>query len=133
MILGIDASNIKSGGGLNHIIYILKFYQNNKNFKKVIIWTSSDIQKYFDDKKYIIKKTNYFLNKNIVFRIFWQIFLLPFELRNNACNILFQPGAAFTLANIKKVSMCQNLLPFSNSELFKFSLNSFSIRLFMIS
>ena len=52
MILGIDASNIKSGGGLNHIIYILKFYQNNKKFNKVIIWTSSDTQKYIEDKKY---------------------------------------------------------------------------------
>lgn len=132
MILGIDASNIKSGGGLNHIIYILKFYQNNKNFKKVIIWTSSDIQKYFDNKEYIVKKTNYFLNKNIVFRIFWQIFLFPFELRNNACTILFQPGAAFTFANIKKVSMCQNLLPFSNSELLKFSFSFFSIKILIL-
>ena len=132
MILGIDASNIKSGGGLNHIIYLLKFYQNNKNFKKVIIWTSSDIQKYLDNKKNIIKKTNYFLNKNIVFRIFWQIFLFPFELRNNGCDILFQPGATFTFANIKKVSMCQNLLPFSNSELLKFGFSFFSIKILIL-
>ena len=32
MIIGIDASNIKSGGGLNHILGILKFYKN-KNKK----------------------------------------------------------------------------------------------------
>ena len=66
MILGIDASNIKTGGGLTHCLEII----NNKSyidsgFEKVVIWSNKNtLDKIIDDKS-IIKKTSYLLIKGI--------------------------------------------------------------------
>lgn len=133
MIVGIDASNIKSGGGLNHILGILKFYKNeNKKITKIIIWCSFDLKQKIPNNKIIIKKTNIFLNQNLLLRFFWQLFLLPYELYKNNCELLFQPGSTFTLTKVKKISMCQNLLPFYNSELKKFGLRLFLLKILFL-
>ena len=43
MILGIDCTNIGSGGGILHLESILRFPQPEKyGFNKVIIWTKDD-------------------------------------------------------------------------------------------
>ena len=55
MILGIDASNIISGGGLTHLIEILNEFKYHK-INKIIIWSNNKTLKKLKNNKKIIKK-----------------------------------------------------------------------------
>jgi len=56
MILGIDASNIRTGGGLTHLKSILNFIADDTlKFKKVIIWSNTQTLNQLPDKQWIDK------------------------------------------------------------------------------
>ena len=133
MKIGIDASNIVSGGGLNHIVELLSNYelQNNK-IKEIIIWSSNNLLEKIPNNTTIIKKTNIFLNSSKLLRFFWQIFILPKQLKYNQCDVIFLPGGTFVPTVIPKISMCQNLLPFSWFEIKRFGISFFAFKLVII-
>ena len=57
MIVGIDGSNIREGGGLNHIFEILDKYEFNKhNITKIILWGNSKLLLNINDNYFIKKK-----------------------------------------------------------------------------
>ena len=133
MIIGIDASNIKSGGGLRHLIQIVSYINKiNVKVEKVILWSSSDTHKQIKNKKKLVKKTSYWLNKSILHRIIWNIFILPAELKLNKCDILFLPGASIVNTKIPIVSMVQNQLPFSWENIKKFGFSTFFFKLILL-
>ena len=57
MILGIDAFNIKDGGGVTHLVEMLRV-ANPKNFgfTKVIVWGDNKLLSQIDQQKWL-KKT----------------------------------------------------------------------------
>lgn len=116
-ILGIDASNIKFGGGLVHLKETLKY--KNKYFKKIYVWASKNTISKFKKKKYKNVKFNSpnLLNRNIFFRIFWQYFLFEKQLIKNRCNLLFAPSGYHFIKKIPSIVMIQNLIPFSEKKL----------------
>jgi glycosyltransferase involved in cell wall biosynthesis len=113
MNLAIDATNIRSGGGITHLKEILKV--KPKKFKKIYIWSSIKTLSYIEDKKWIKKKTNFFINHSFVASFLWQYLFLDHKLKKMNCNILFVPGGVY-LGNFKFVTMCRNMLPFDNNE-----------------
>lgn len=119
MILGIDASNIISGGGLTHLIEILNEFKYDK-INKIIIWSNKNTLKKLKSNKKIIKKNNFFLNKNIFFRFYWQIFILKRELKKNKCDLLFVPGGSYIGSFKPYVAMSQNMIPFQSEILKKY-------------
>ena len=68
MIIGIDATNIRSGGGITHLKELLNNSNpKNNNFEKIIIWSSYLTLEKIENKFWIIKKSPKFLNKNLFF------------------------------------------------------------------
>ena len=133
MIIGIDASNIKSGGGLRHLVQIASYIDEiDAKVEKVIIWSSNSTLKNIKIKNKIEKKTSNWLNKSILHRIIWNFFILPSELKSNNCNILFLPGASIVNTNIPVVSMVQNQLPFSWEQIKKFGFSYFFFKLILL-
>ena len=133
MKIGIDASNIISGGGLRHINELLSNYElENNKIKTIVIWSSSVLLNKLPNNNKIIKKTSFLLNKNIFLRLFWQIIVLPKQLKHNQCDIVFLPGASFVPTKITKISMCQSLLPFSWFEIKRFGFSFFSLKLIIL-
>lgn len=133
MIIGIDASNIKTGGGLRHLVQIASYIDEiDAKVEKVIIWSSNSTLKKIKIKNKIEKKTSNWLNKSILHRIIWNFFILPSELKSNNCNILFLPGASIVNTNIPVVSMVQNQLPFSWEQIKKFGFSYFFFKLILL-
>lgn len=131
MILGIDASNIISGGGLTHLIEILNEFKYHK-INKIIIWSNNKtLNKLKNDKK-IIKKNNILLNKNIFFRFFWQLFLSKHELRKNKCDLLFVPGGTYIGFFKPYVAMSQNMIPFQPEILTKYRFSSIYLKFILL-
>ena len=123
MIIGIDASNIKSDGGIVHLFELI----NNFNFKKtkikkIIIWGNSQSLKKIKKNSKIrkIKIDNFSSNKIII--LLWQLFFLPYVLKKNNCNILYILGGVLFKKTIPTVSIFQNILPFIEDQTRRYSL-----------
>ena len=96
MIFAIDFVGTNIGSGTKS--YSLNFCNELHNFKikdKIVLFVTKDYYKQLDFKKknnpnirYIIKP-NFF--SNIIFRLIWMQFILPFELKYMGINKLFSP------------------------------------------
>lgn len=129
-ILGIDASNIRAGGGLTHLIELLKVENPIQfGFEKVIIWSSDKTLLLIEDRKWLIKRNHFLLNENLLCRLFWQIIFLNKYAKINKCDILFIPGGTY-LGNFKPfVTLSQNLLPFELNELRRYGFSKMTIKM----
>lgn len=127
LIAGIDATNLRAGGGLT----MLKALANHSNpskfgFKKVYVWGSKKVLDIIPDNDWLIKINPSFLNKNFIFRVIWQIFFLSKSAKDHNCSILFIPGGNYFGSFKPIISMSTNILPFDYKEIkrFGFSLNA---------
>ena len=56
MVLGIDAFNIKDGGGVTHIVEMLRVAQPKEfGFTKVIIWGDKKLLSQIDERNWLKK------------------------------------------------------------------------------
>jgi len=133
MIIGIDATNIRGGGGITHLKELLNNSNpQNNNFEKIIIWSSYSTLEKIENKFWIIKKSPKFLNKNLFFRTFWQIFFLKKEAKINDCDIIFVPGGSVSTSFRPIVTMSRNMLPFESKELKRFGFTFTFFKLFLL-
>lgn len=122
MILGIDATNIRSGGGLTHLKEILRHADPiSFRFDKVIVWSNHRTLAQLPDAPWLQKRSHNWLNKSFIFSFLFQFLLLSRKARTENCSILFVPGGTF-LGNFKEiVTMSQNMLPFEKVESSRFT------------
>lgn len=121
MVLGIDASNIREGGGLTHLKEILLNGNPEKcGFKKVVIWSSKKTLHQLPDFPWLLKINNKWLNQSFIISFLYQIFFISTDIRRKKCNLLFVPGGTFLGSFKEIVSMSQNMLPFEKEELERF-------------
>lgn len=123
-ILGIDAYNIRAGGGITHIAEIL----NNCNpielgFSKVIIWAPKETLNHIVDNPWLHKVQNSFLNGSAIKRYYWKLFLSKREYIKEKIDILFVPGGTYIGSFRPFVTINQNLLPFENKEINRYGLS----------
>jgi len=120
-VIGIDASNLLEGGGVTHLIEILSHSNPQKNnFKKIVVWSASRTLFKLPNEKWIEKRSNFFLNRNLLFRLFWRLFFIKFELKKYNCDILFSPGGSDSSGFQPMVTVCQNMLPFERDQALSF-------------
>jgi len=133
MIIGIDGSNLRQGGGLTHIIELLSAGEPDQfGIKKIIIWSGKNTIDRIEDRGWLIKKEEPLLNKSIIFRLFWQKIILRKLLILENCDLLFVPGGTDASGFQPMVTMCRNMLPFEWKEMFRFGLSRMTIKLFLL-
>ena len=132
-IIGIDATNIRAGGGVTHLVELLN--QANPelhNFNKIYIWGPLSTLNLINDKKFIYKLNPKSSEQGLLKRTFWQVFRLSIAARNEKCSILFAPGGSY-LGNFSPVvTMSQNLLPFEFMELKRFGISFLAFKLLLL-
>jgi glycosyltransferase involved in cell wall biosynthesis len=133
MIIGIDACNIRSGGGLTHLNEILKHSDPVKqSFTKIVVWTNKCTIEKLPTKEWIDYKSSYLLNKGAFFAFLFQIIFLRYSANKNSCKIILVPGGVF-LSNFRPyVAISQNLLPFELNEAFRYSSNIYKLRFIIL-
>ncbi len=133
MILCIDASNIRAGGGLTHLLELIdsanpKYF----GFNKVILFSNTKTLNLIPDKSWLEKHNPSMLNKNLFFRTYWQIFKLSKHIKNLKGDILFIPGGSYFGKFQPSVTLSQNLLPFEYKELFRYKLSLMTFKLLLL-
>ena len=122
MILGIDASNVKSDGGVVHLFELVNnFSFDNSKIKKIIIWGNPNSLKKIKKNKRIYKVQIDHFNSSSFYTILWQLFFLPYELKRYNCDVLYVLGGVFFRKKIPTACVFQNILPFINEEIKRYS------------
>ena len=124
MILGIDASNIRSGGGLTHLYELLCAAEPRAfDFEQVIVWGGASTLQVIQDRTWLRKVHEPFLDRALHTRYYWQRFMLNRLARSARCSILFVPGGSYGGAFRPFITMSQNMLPFEFSEARRFGVS----------
>ena len=133
MKIGIDASNIRLGGGLTHLKEIVRFVDIEKNdIEKIVIWSSKKTLNVFDERPWLKKCSEPVMEQNYFKRALWQYKKLNKRLMEEKCDILFVPGGSFITKFRPVVTMSQNLIPFELKELYRHGMSLSTIRLFLL-
>jgi glycosyltransferase involved in cell wall biosynthesis len=121
MILGIDAANIRAGGGVTHLVELLRAAQPQAHgFERVIVWSSAATLARLDDQAWLRKAHVPLLDRGLAYRAFWQRFMLKSLAREAGCDVLFVPGGSDASGFKPMVTMNQNLLPFEWREMWRY-------------
>jgi len=132
-ILGIDASNICEGGGVTHLVELLKNSEPEKyGFSKVIVWSNRATLEKIHDRSWLIKSYDEWTNKSLLTRVYWQRFRLKKVAKSLGCDLLFVPGGLDVSGFRPMVTMHRNLLPFDWKELLRYGLSVRTIRLIIL-
>ncbi len=126
MHLGIDATNIRQGGGITHLVQILSAANpSDQGLSKITVWCSDSVAKILPKKPWLIIKTNKLINGNMVRRFLFQHFGLSILMRISGCDMAFSPGGTLPLISLlPTITMSQNMLPFEPKKAKLFGLFS---------
>jgi glycosyltransferase involved in cell wall biosynthesis len=132
-VVGIDASNIRGGGGLTYLIEFLRATQSELyGIERVVVWGGKITLNKLEERPWLIKHNPLALNQGLLKRTIWQGFCLASAARTEGCDVLFVPGGSYA-GNFKPVvTMSQNLLPFEISELWRYGWSFFTLKLLLL-
>lgn len=118
MIIGVDASNIRSGGGQNYLVRILEHADPlASGISRVMVWSGSRTAARLPKREWLITKTPVELDRGLPWRVNWQQCRLPRLLEEHACDLLWSPGgSAPARGRVPSVTVFQNALPFEVTE-----------------
>ena len=134
MILGIDASNLRDGGGVTHLCELLKAADpTTQGFRQIILWSNRNtLAQLPSDKPWLTKIHEPLLDQALLYRLYWQWMKLPILARQAGCDALFLPGGGSGHGFRPYITMSQNLLPFESSEYRRYGWSWMRLRLFLL-
>jgi|TARA_Y100000294_G_scaffold68314_1_gene64679 glycosyltransferase involved in cell wall biosynthesis len=131
--LAIDASNISSGGGLTHLVELLRAADPNRHhFESIVMWASQSTLDSIPNRSWLLKRTAPVLEKNYLYRAIWQWLKFGKLAEAENCLVLFIPGGSFLTNFHPVVVMNQNLLPFDWTEIKRYGFSLTSVKWLML-
>ncbi len=130
MNIGVDASDLLSGGSITHLKEFLAYSDKSKHsFSAITVWAPKKLIKQLTKKAFI----NYIevnFDSNGIKKIIWKKFLLDRELVNHQIDILFVPGSFFLGSFRPFVQIARNLLPFDKKlvNLYRYRMQYFRLQ-----
>jgi len=130
--LGIDASNLREGGGTTHLVELLEAVEPGEHgIDQIMVWGAQKTLGCLPPKTWLIPQTDHLLDQSLPARIYWQKFKLSKEAQQN-CDILFVPGGSYTASFRPYVSMNQNMLPFEKREYLRFGVSWMTLKMALL-
>lgn len=121
MTIAIDASNIRTGGGITHLVKILTYADPLKfDVEKVIVYSNDNTLSKLPNFRWLVKKSDPWLNRGVLYSFLYQRIKLVHSLNEQNVDLLFVPGGTYFGSFRPFVTMSQNMLPFESEELNRF-------------
>jgi glycosyltransferase involved in cell wall biosynthesis len=119
--LAIDASNIHIGGGVTHLVEILRAADPIAHgFEIVCIWARVSTLEQIQDRDWLEKRSLTDREADLFGRVIWQRWTLPRHLKEWKADLLWVPGGSIIPRFRPVVTMSRNMLPFDWKELRRF-------------
>jgi len=132
MILGIDASNIRAGGGVTYLSELLSAAQPAlHSIERIIVWGGQQTVERLPQRPWLHLAHEPVLDGSLPQRVFWQQIRLT-RLAEQYCDVLFVPGGTYIGRFRPFVTMSQNLFPFEPQERRRFGLSWSRVRLTLL-
>ena len=113
LTIGIDATNLLTGGGMTHLREILRktiLNENNENVvNMVLVWGRQETLDLLEDRPWLKKICPPGIDHGWLSRIYWQRFNLPKQAQITGCDVLFVPGGNHSGNFHPVVTISQNL------------------------
>lgn len=133
IIIGIDATNLRCGGGRTHLIELLCAANPQMHgVHKVIVWGGRATLAELEERPWLEKVNPPELDGSLFQRSLWQRFSLSRVAKTSGCDLLFIPGGSFAANFHPVVTMCRNMLPFEWQELWRYGLTMTTLRLLLL-
>jgi len=133
MIVGVDASNLRGGGGTTHLVEVLRASQPHEHgFDQVIVWGGESTLKQMEDRPWLCKMHDPLLDRTLPLRLYWQRIMLDRLVRQERCDVLFVPGGSYSGSSRPFVTMCQNMLPFDWSETRRYGISWYTLKFLLV-
>jgi glycosyltransferase involved in cell wall biosynthesis len=114
--VGVDASNLKSGGAVTHLVNLLSAAHPGRfGVRGVTVWGGADILAKLPRRPWLSPVHVHLLDKSMPIRTLWQARILD-RTASKACDILWVPGGSYAGSFAPVVTMCRNMLPFDSVE-----------------
>jgi len=131
--LGIDASNIRSGGGVTHLVELLRAARPEMHsIECIVVWGGTTTLIALEDRPWLAKRNPPSLDKGLLQRTLWQRYRLSQAAHDEGCDVLFVPGGSYAGNFHPVVTMSQNLLPFKLRELRRYGWTLFTLKLLLL-
>ena len=133
LTIGIDAANLRGGGGVTHLIELLRVAQPELHgIERVVVWGGKTGLKLIEDRPWLVKRNPAALDQGLLQRTLWQRFRLSQAARDEGCEVLFVPGGSYDGNFQPVVTMSRNLLPFELPELRRYGWTLFALKLLLL-
>ncbi len=110
----IDASNLRAGGGLTHLVALLSAADPPAHgIDGVDVWSGARTLARLPTRPWLTARHNASLDRSLPERLWWQRVELP---RHVGDAVLFAPGGATASPVRPRVVMSRNMLPFEAAE-----------------
>ena len=131
--IGIDATNLRAGGGVTHLMELLRAAQPAEHgIDHIVVWGGKPTLKALDAQPWLSKRNPSALGKGLLQRTLWQRYRLSQAARDEGCDVLFVPGGSYAGNFHPVVTMSQNLLPFEMLELLRYGWTLFTLKLLLL-
>ncbi len=131
--IGIDATNLRAGGGVTHLMELLRAAQPAEHgIDHIVIWGGKRTLNALEAQPWLSKRNPSALDKGLLQRTLWQCYRLSQAGRDEGCDVLFVPGGSYAGNFHPVVTMSQNLLPFEMHELRRYRWTSFTLKLLLL-
>lgn len=116
MRVGIDASNLRQGGGITHLVQLLGAADPNASgIDRVVVWGGREILDQLPGVPWLSRERPTALEGGGFKRAWWQQRQLAAAARRSA-DLLFSPGGTYLGSFRPFVTMFRNMLPFDRAE-----------------
>jgi glycosyltransferase involved in cell wall biosynthesis len=132
MIVGIDASNLRVGGGVRHLVELLRHAEpRDHGIDRVVVWSGRRTLEQLPEKPWLDPVPNPLLDGGLIRRVLWQ-HALASHLRQKRCDVLFSPGGSYLCSFRPFVTMSRNMLPFEYPEMRRYGFSPMFFKLLLL-
>ncbi|WP_017302664.1 glycosyltransferase family 4 protein [Spirulina subsalsa] len=133
LVVGIDATNLRQGGGRTHLIELLRAANPQiHQVSKVVVWGSQSTLALLDNTPWLEKVNPPAQESGFLKRTLWQKFHLSDAAHQTGCDVLFVPGGSYSGNFHPVVTMSRNILPFEWQELWRYRWSLTTARLMLL-
>lgn len=110
--VGVDATNIRAGGGVTHLVETFRHATpSDSGVTSVIVWGPTTTLARLPDRPWLRRVHHPWHDRSLAWRVAWQRLALDRAL-HGAVDVLLVPGGSYGGGFRPFVTMAQNLLPF---------------------
>jgi glycosyltransferase involved in cell wall biosynthesis len=116
--VAVDASRVRSGGGVAHLLGILSIADPTEfGIEEIHVWAYKKLLDFLPDHKWLIKHHPAELEQSLLHQSWWQGMRLGHEIKQAGCHVLFSADASTFCRFRPMVVLNQNMLAYDQGVL----------------